>query len=100
MVVLALLIMLLQADWFPPSRQMPAMPPQSEPDEGWRVDDAAWFVGQGEGLREIGIRVEGGPGRQSLARFTKGLRTVATWSDRNGDSRADLIEIYDASGAL
>ena len=98
MIVHALLIMLLQADWSPPSRQMPAMPLQSEVNGGWRTDDAPWFAGLGQDLDEIRLTVEGGRGRPGLARFANGLHTVETWSDRNGDGRADMIEIDDADG--
>ena len=99
MIVHALLIMLLQANWSPPSRQMPAMPLHSELNGGWRTDCAPWFAGLGEDLSEVRLTIEGGRGQPSLARFANGPRTVETWSDRNGDGRADMIEIDDANGA-
>jgi hypothetical protein len=90
------LIMLLQGEWSPPAREMPTMPLQSELDGGWRANDAVWFAGLGEDLGEVRLSLEGGRGRAGLARFSIGAHPVETWSDRNGDGRADMIEIYDA----
>ena len=35
-----------------------------------------------------------------LARFTSGPLPVVVWSDRNGDGRADVVEIYRGGGVV
>ena len=37
---------------------------------------------------------EGGGARPRFVRFTGQMRPVEAWSDRNGDGRADLIEVF------
>jgi hypothetical protein len=93
-----------QQEWTPPSREMPEMPASSQLGGGWRSALGAWFRGAGEGLD--GIRAEGdgmprdlGAARPRSVRFMGGSRPVAEWRDRNGDGRADMVEVY-RGGAL
>jgi hypothetical protein len=75
-----------QQDWSPPSREMPEMPSSSQLGGGWRA--------VGDGLpRDMGAA------RPRQVRFMGGSRPVASWSDRNGDGRADMVEVY-RGGAL
>lgn len=88
-----------QQDWSPPSRQMPEMPASSQLDGGWRGALGSWFSGADEGLdgiRAVGDEMPRGVGnaRPRLVRFMGGSRPVAAWTDRNGDGRADLVEVY------
>ena len=87
-----------QQEWSPPSRQMPEMPATAALGGNWRSSLGAWFGGAGDlnGVRALG---EGSGGRTGFVRFVGGSRPLATWTDRNGDGRADLIEIY-RNGAL
>jgi hypothetical protein len=85
-------------EWSPPSRQMPQMPASSELSGGWRGSLGSWF--NGLGVAVAGLRVEGdGGARPRFVRFTSEMRPVEQWSDRNGDGRADLVEVY-RNGAL
>lgn len=83
--------------WRPPS-QMPSMPSAAELRDGWQAS-GAWQQGavQVSGVA-AGVRVLGEvpPGREraNFVRFLSGHVPVATWSDRNGDGRADLVEIF------
>ncbi len=88
-----------QQDWSPPSRDMPQMPASAELSGGWRGSLAAWFRGTDEGLDGIRALGDGGGGRPRMVRFMGGARPVAAWTDRNGDGRADLVEVY-RGGAL
>jgi hypothetical protein len=82
-----------QQDWTPPSRQMPAMPSAASLQGEWRGSLAAWFGGADQALDGVRALGEGGsPPR--LVRFMGGSRPVASWTDRNGDGRADLIEVF------
>lgn len=93
-------------DWRPPSRQMPRMPTRAELDGDWLSSRRAWF----EGVEAIsGVAVArlraGGEVRPSsdvlqVARFMNGPVPVVVWSDRDGDSRADMIEIFRAGGVV
>jgi hypothetical protein len=84
-------------EWSPPSRQMPQMPAASELGGGWRGSLGSWFNGLGS---LAALRAEGdGGARPRFVRFTAEMRPVETWSDRNGDGRADLVEVY-RNGAL
>jgi hypothetical protein len=83
-------------DWTPPSRQMPEMPAAAALEGAWRTTLAPWFGGVDQpldGVRAIG---EGGGTRPRMVRFVGGSRPVASWTDRNGDGRADLIEVFRA----
>lgn len=93
-----------QQEWTPPSREMPEMPASSQLGGGWRSALGAWFNGAGEGLdgiRAVGEEMPRGMGaaRPRMVRFMGGSRPVAEWRDRNGDGRADMVEVY-RGGAL
>ena len=88
-----------QQEWTPPSRDMPEMPVSSQLAGGWRSSLGTWFRGAGEGLD--GIRAVGeevprdlSAARPRMVRFMGGSRPVAVWTDRNGDGRADMVEVY------
>src|SRR3954468_6540504 len=85
-------------EWSPPSRQMPQMPASGELSGGWRGSLGSWF--NGLGVSVAGVRAEGdGGARPRFVRFTAEMRPVEQWSDRNGDGRADMVEVY-RDGAL
>jgi hypothetical protein len=89
---------LVAQDWSPPSRDMPAMPRAAELQGDWLSPRAAWFRGlEGvAGVAASSLRAAGegrGPVVQ-LARFSNGPVPVVVWTDRNGDARADMVEIY------
>jgi hypothetical protein len=86
-------------EWNPPSRQMPQMPASAELEGGWRGSLGGWFGGLGVQVQEIRASGEGGGARPRFVRFTAGMRPVEQWTDRNGDGRADMIEVY-RDGAL
>ncbi|HEU0076854.1 MAG TPA: hypothetical protein VFQ76_04340 [Longimicrobiaceae bacterium] len=93
-----------QQDWTPPSRDMPEMPASSQLSGGWRGGLGSWFHGVGEGLDAIradgeGLSRDAGGSRPRFVRFMGGARPVAEWTDRNGDGRADLVEVF-RNGAL
>lgn len=90
--------------WRPPAREMPMMPStgdlQGDPRSG---PLAPWLRGIDEvaGIDAASLRASGeaGPrgGRTRFVRITSGARPVATFSDRNGDGRADMIELFRGS---
>jgi len=87
-------------EWNPPSRQMPDMPESGELAGGWRGSAGAWLAGTGTALDQLRAAGEGARGgRARLVRFMGGTRPVAVWTDRNGDGKADMIEVY-RGGAL
>ncbi|HEX6923970.1 MAG TPA: hypothetical protein VF167_00965 [Longimicrobiaceae bacterium] len=88
-------------DWRPPSSQMPMMPRSSEiRGDDWLGSRSEWFRGLDRvaGVAASGLRASGEPRGGSefvqVARFTSGPLPVVVWSDRNGDNRADIIEIF------
>jgi hypothetical protein len=87
-------------DWTPPSREMPQMPSLSELTGDWLAPRAAWFAGVARvsGIEPSALRAQGeaprGSATSRVVRFSSGPVPVVTWADRNGDGRADLIEIY------
>ena len=83
-----------QQDWTPPSTRMPEMPATASLDGAWRAALAPWFGGADQALDGVRARGEGGGARPALVRFMGGARPVATWTDRNGDGRADMIEVF------
>lgn len=88
------------ADWAPPSRQMPAMPQMSALEGDWQAALESWFRGvegvSGVAPGQLRPRAEttAGSAQAKLVRFTAGMRPVVVWSDRNGDGRCDMLEIY------
>lgn len=85
-------------EWNPPSRQMPSMPSASELSGGWQGSLGPWFQGLGS-LSSMRASGEGGGARPRFVRFTSEMRPVEAWSDRNGDGKVDLVEVY-RDGAL
>lgn len=92
------------ADWTPPSREMPMMPRVSELSGDWLTPRAAWFRGvdgitgvASASLRGSGEARASNPVAQ-IARFSNGPVPVVVWSDRNGDGRCDMIEIFRGGG--
>jgi hypothetical protein len=88
------------AEWSPPGREMPAMPTIAELQGNWQGAVGAWFRGvdQVSGIAAAEVRATGettpGSARAKFIRFSAGPRTVAVWTDRNGDGRADMLELY------
>ena len=83
-------------DWRPPTTSMPSMPASAEVNDGWAGGQGRWFIASGG----VKARAEGNGPRARFVRFTGGdMRTVAAWSDRNGDGRCDMVEAY-REGAL
>jgi hypothetical protein len=89
----------LHQEWTPPTRDMPQMPASGELGGGWKGSLGAWFNGLGVSVSDVAAHGEGGGARPRFVRFTASMRPVEAWSDRNGDGRADMIEVY-RSGAL
>ncbi|MBW3628356.1 MAG: hypothetical protein KY464_03580 [Gemmatimonadetes bacterium] len=89
-------VLLRAQGWSPPSRQMPSMPTAAELSGGWIGTQGAWFQGAGDTSALRGTASGAKDGRALQARFTGGGTPVpvAIWSDRNGDGKADMIEIY------
>jgi hypothetical protein len=81
----------LAQEWTPPSRQMPEMPSTADLDGGWKRQIGAWFEGAGVSLAAIRPHGEGGRYTPRIVYFAIDSTVVETWSDRNGDGRADLI---------
>jgi hypothetical protein len=81
-------------EWTPPSRQMPAMPAAGDLEGGWKGSLGGWFAGLGVQVQEMRAQGEGGGARPRFVRFMSSMRPVQQWSDRNGDGRADMIEVY------
>ena len=95
-----------QAGWRPPSGEMPMMPTATEIRGNWQSGRAGWFQGL-DGLTGVGVaslRASGEPRSGSdhvqIARFTSGPLPVVIWSDRNGDDRADMIEMFRSGGVI
>ena len=94
------------SSWRPPSSEMPMMPKAAEIRGDWLGPRAAWFRGLDgvAGVRASGLRASGEPRSGSefvqIARFTSGPLPVVIWSDRNGDDRADIIEIFRSGGVI
>ncbi|MBV9773013.1 MAG: hypothetical protein JO040_03650 [Gemmatimonadetes bacterium] len=85
--------------WQPPSKQMPEMPARAELQGGAAGWAGAWLGSQagaaGVGADQVRAVGEGARGpKAAFVRFTSGVFPVATWSDRNGDGRADMIEVF------
>lgn len=110
--VLTLLLLLIAApmtaaaqDWRPPSAQMPMMPSVAEIRGDWLGPRAEWFRGLDAvaGVGASTLRASGDPGagdHVQIARFSSGPLPAVVWSDRNGDGRADVIEIYRSGGVI
>lgn len=70
-------------DWSPPSRQMPSMQQASDGSftSRWLIPDPS--------RPELRSSASSG-----FVRFSAGPRPVAAWSDRNGDGRSDMLQLY------
>ncbi|HEV2146736.1 MAG TPA: hypothetical protein VGR37_04915 [Longimicrobiaceae bacterium] len=85
--------------WSPPSR-MPDMPRMADLQGSWQGAVGGWAgqMAQVSSTSAGEIRAAGettpGSDRAKLVRFTAGVFPVATWSDRNGDGRCDMVEIF------
>ncbi|CAN5814980.1 hypothetical protein BH23GEM6_BH23GEM6_08050 [soil metagenome] len=94
------------AEWRPPTTEMPMMPRVDEIQNNWIAANARWFRGveAATGVPMARLRGDGERRRGSdflqIARFGNGHLPVIVWSDRNGDGRADLIEIYRSSSVI
>jgi len=89
--------MVLRAQgWSPPSKDMPGMPAVADLQGGWVSTQGAWFAGVGDVSGIRGAASGARAGRALQVRFTNASTPVpvAVWSDRNGDGKADMIEIY------
>jgi hypothetical protein len=92
--------------WRPPSNEMPLMPRAAEIRGDWLGPRAAWFQGLDgvAGVGASGLRASGdarsGSEHVQVVRFTSGPLPVVIWSDRNGDDRADIIEIFRSGGVI
>lgn len=86
--------------WSPPTREMPAMPSMADLQGDWHSAVEPWFRGveQLSGVSAARLRAVGeagaGSNRAQFIRFTGGPVPVAAWSDRNGDGRLDMLELY------
>lgn len=92
--------------WRPPVPQMPQMPLLSELEGDWLGARAPWF-GEVEALSGVPVSAlqaagepRSGAKHLRIARFSKGMLPVVVWSDRNGDTRSDMIEIYKTGGVI
>jgi len=85
--------------WRPPA-QMPTMPRMVEMRGEWQGAVGGWVaqISQATGASASELRATGettrGSDRAKLVRFTEGVYPVATWTDRNGDGRCDLMELF------
>jgi hypothetical protein len=76
------------------------MPGMEELTGDWLGPRAAWFDGTAgiTGVQSSQLRAVGEPRRGSRAtqvvRFNSGPFPVVVWADRNGDGRADMVELY------
>lgn len=86
--------------WSPPTREMPTMPLMADLQGDWLSAVEPWFRGvdQLSGVSSARLRAVGearsGSDRAQFIRFTSGPAPVAAWSDRNGDGRLDMLELY------
>jgi hypothetical protein len=71
-------------EWSPPSRQMPSMQQASDGSFTSR-----WLIPDPNRSGEIRSSASSG-----FVRFSAGPRPVAAWSDRNGDGRSDMLQLY------
>lgn len=94
--------------WRPPTTRMPLMPTAAELAGDWLGPRADWFAGVEEisGVAPARMRPAGEPrpgsDRVQIARFVSGRAGIPAmvWMDRNGDDRADLIEILRGGGVI
>ncbi|MBA4159053.1 MAG: hypothetical protein H0X65_16480 [Gemmatimonadetes bacterium] len=86
--------------WSPPTTQMPVMPTMADLQGDLTASAGAWLRAAEPvtGAAPAALRAAGTPKAGSthtqILRFTRGPVPAMVWTDRNGDARADLIEIY------
>jgi hypothetical protein len=94
------------AEWRPPTTEMPQMPTMASLQGEWRSQLSAWFRGVDRvaGVDARTLRASGSPRagstRAALVRFMAGPVPAVVWTDRNGDDRADMIEIFRGGTAV
>ena len=77
----------------------------SEPQESWVSFAGAWLrgaervTGAGAASLRANGTARGGAKNAQVVRFSRGAVPAVVWTDRNGDERADMIELY-RSGTL
>lgn len=93
-------------EWRPPSTQMPPMPSMGELSGDWLAPRAAWFNGVAavsgtdpSRLSAVG-EARRGSSEAQVVRFNSGPVPAVVWQDRNGDGRADIIEILRSGGVI
>jgi hypothetical protein len=85
---------------------MPQMPQVADLSDEWMTQRSGWFAGAAPmaGVQPSALRISGEARRGSQAaqvvRASAGPLPVVVWQDRNGDNRADMIEIYKAGGVV
>jgi hypothetical protein len=95
-----------QVEWRPPTTSMPMMPSAADLQGNWMSSNAQWFNGVEavSGVATSQLRAGGdrrrGSDRLQIVRFGAGPLPAVVWSDRNGDDRADMIEIYRSGGVI
>jgi hypothetical protein len=93
------------AQWRPASTNMPVMPTSAELQGEWVRSVGGWFSGVERiaGVGVQGLRAAGnaraGSNHTQVTRLMNGPVPVVVLTDRNGDNRADMIEIFN-SGSL
>ncbi len=93
-------------EWRPPTTQMPAMPSMAELSGNWLGPRAEWFAGVAtlSGVQPGSLRAtaqgRGQSGNALVVHFSNGPIPAVVWQDRNGDGRADLVEIFRSGTVL
>lgn len=86
--------------WTLPTRAMPMMPTMANLPGGWQGSAGAWagaaarLAGVSAGAIRGAGEAASGSERTAFVRFTSEARPVATWTDRNGDGRSDMVELF------
>lgn len=93
-------------EWRPSWRQMPEMPTMGDLGGDWLGPRETWFAGtanisgiQPSALRPVG-QARAGSQQAQVVYFNNGPVPAVVWQDRNGDGRADIVEIYRAGGVV
>jgi hypothetical protein len=93
-------------EWRPSWREMPEMPAMGDLDGDWLGPRSTWFAGtanisgiQPSSLRPVG-QARAGSSQAQVVHFNNGPVPAVVWQDRNGDGRADIVEIYRAGGVI
>jgi hypothetical protein len=92
--------------WRPASTAMPAMIRYADLQTNWRAGSERWLSGteQASGVRVADMSATGDRNPASdlcqVVRFGRGPVPAVVWTDRNGDGRADLVEIMRSGTVL